>query len=155
MRIHSNTLSHNDFQHAARVAGVDIMTLTVHGSRSRATAWEFALSGSSPYRGGGNIGNYQGATWDEWGIFLAHLFTVDPQAHCGANSYQSAEHFNWVTGNRFATLTPGQQHKRHRWDWDNQERCVTGSYYINNCRCGAINRYVAYGHTWQEISEAV
>src|SRR5258705_6579708 len=114
MRIHSNTLTHEDFADAAKRAGVSIVELSEHGSQSRKHAFKFALEGTSGRPRGFGAGG-EAATWDEWGIVFAHLFNVDPDAHTGKNGYLSAEHYHWVTGDRFRTLTPLLQHKRHKW----------------------------------------
>jgi hypothetical protein len=149
MRIHSDILTWADMYNAARKAGVVIEDLDRHASRSRATAFVFYLSGSSNYMS--NNRDHKAATWDEWGMFLAHLFSVDPQAHSGKNSYQSAEHFHWTTGNRFENLTPAYQHKRHNWGMGHA--CVTGSYSTAECNdCEAIQRWVLRPHTWEEIN---
>jgi len=115
VKIHSDQLKLEHFRMAARAAGVTIVELIEQGSRSRKRAFKFQLSGSSPYRS--QFGNHggQAATWDEWGMFLNALFLVDPDAHCGKNSYLSADHFHWVTGDRFRTLIPPYQHPRHKW----------------------------------------
>lgn len=160
MKIHSNILTRQDFQDAARKAGAGVYLVDFEtcGSRSRIRAFKFTLTGnSSHWRNGGTYGanhDDRAATWDEWGMFLAHLFDVDPQAHCGKNSYLSAEHFHWSTSDRFRALTPPYQHARHRW----QPTPVVGSsqergYYESQCtECEALHRYVAYGHTWEAIS---
>lgn len=150
MRIHSNTLTRQDFTDAAKRADVTLVDLTEHGSQSRARAFVFYLSGSGTQGGQWGTQNYKTATWDEWGIVFAHLFHVDPQAHCGKNGYRNAEHYHWSTDDRFRTLTPLLQHKRHNWSVVN--RSITGNYMVAQCKCGAVNRWMAYGHDWEEIA---
>lgn len=152
MRIHSDTLTRQDFTEAAKAAGASIVWIEFkeHGSRSRARAFTFHLAGSSSYRGGwaGNNG-YNAATWDEWGIVFNHLFDVDALAHTGKWPYSSGEHFHWVTGGRFRNLTPSQQHARHKW---NPLGAVTGSYAVAECKCGATQRWMIHGHVFAELA---
>jgi hypothetical protein len=138
MKLHSDKLTYRDFLDAAALARVNIVDFEILGSRSRAKGFKFSLEGSSPYRR--NFSNDgPAATWDEWGIFLAHLFSVDCQSHCGARGYRDEEHFHWCTGNRFRTLTPQLQHKRHKWEY--QGSACTGSYSVAECQCGALQRW--------------
>lgn len=89
MKIHSNTLTVQDIR-AAVPDGcylarhyIDDERATVHtlGSRTRDHAFSVRLSGSSK----STMRHLpdKSATWDEWGIFLARLFKLDPQAVCG------------------------------------------------------------------------
>jgi hypothetical protein len=157
MRLHTNTITSRDLYAAAAAAGVRFGRLEEHGSRSRARAWDFTLTGSSPYRPnpGGRWARddydpgAHAATWDEWGIFLAHLFDVDPDAHATGN-YQSREHFRWCTGGRFDTLTPAGQHHRHRWEYTGES--VTGSYAVHECECGAVHRWMTSGRRFEELT---
>ena len=117
MRIHTDTLMTGDFYDAARVAGVTISSNSMHNSRSRAHAFEFSLRGSSArYPMGGNDGSGKAATWDEWGIFLAHLFSVDENARIAA-VYENAEMFDYKTFGRFSDGVPSDVHGDHRWDY--------------------------------------
>ncbi len=134
MRMHSDIITETDFHNAAKRAGVTIEHLSVHGSRTRARAFKFYLSGSG--RNGGQWGaqDYQTATWDEWGIFLGHLFARDAFAHCGRNSYIGADDYHWQTGDRFHSLTPDEQCKRHKWE--------SLMPYVHECsKCNAIRRW--------------
>lgn len=152
MKIHSDVLLPRAFWQASMAAGVDLVDYSESGSRSRKRAYNFSLSGSSPYQRGFGAGG-QAATWDEWGIFLNYLFKIDPNAHCGKNSYLSAEHFHWMTGDRFRHLSRANQHKRHKWGLG-QANC-TGAYSVSRCECGAIQRWVLRDHSWEDISESV
>jgi len=153
MRLHTNTLTDAHITNAARSAGIQIEHLGRHGSRKRTHAFEVALSGSGNAGGQWGGGGYKSATWDEWGIFLAELYRTDPDMIAGS-AYRNAEHFAWVTGNRYDTLTPGQQHLRHKWDYTGKS--CTGAYHVYDCaKCGAHRREVAAGWTWDEIHELV
>lgn len=139
MRIHTDKLSALDIYAAANFsAAVRVAEVTEHGSRTRARAFRFYLLGSSSFRP--NQRDYgsedYAATWDEWGIVFGHLFARDPDAHCGRNSYRSADDFHYKTGYRFVPgfLTPAMQHRRHRWG------IHLG--YENQCTdCGAVVRW--------------
>lgn len=141
MRIHSDTLTPADVYAAARAAGPGVgVTVTRHGSRSRSHALDVKLTGTSSRRpNSGNGGRFRdddpgapyahAATWDEWGMFLARLFDVDPAARCWAYPGGRVD-FDAVTRGRFDTLTPDEQHRLHRWDFDRGARVLT-------CACGA------------------
>lgn len=169
MRIHTDTLTVTDIYAAAAHAGggdyrtspvyVDVME---HGSRKRARAFNVSLTGTSTRRpNSGNRGadgaDVYAATWDEWGMFLAELFRRDPNATI-PGVYESGEHFRWVTGGRFDTLTPADQHGGAGHKWSGHYPNVTGVYYVAECtgrkglHCDATTRYMASGHTFAEIS---
>lgn len=152
MRIHSNTLTTQDFHDAAKAAGVAVVDLTEHGSRSRARAFNFTLTGSGSYRSQWASSDHKAATWDEWGIVFAALFDVDPAAFAGSKSwgYEGRANFHWRTGDRFRTLTPSRQHKRHK--WHGYGTVVTGSYAVAECDCGALHRWMMPGHQWSDIA---
>lgn len=141
MRIHTNTLTHDNLETAARTARVTLRTASGHGSRSRDHAFNVRLEGSGGRNNTGlyGAGDYSGATWDEWGAFLAALYAVDPDATI-PGVYESAAHFHWATGDRFRTPgLPANTHKRHR--WEREETAVTGTYNTQRCaKCGALSR---------------
>ena len=143
MFIHSNVLTYRHFYDAAAFAGpgVQVIELDRLGSRTRHAKFKFSLTGHSPFqRGfGASKDGEKAASWDEWGIFLARLFMIDPDAHCGKYGYQSEEHFHWITGNRFRTLHPRNQHKRHKWGLG--QPSAGGVYSVAQCECGAIHRW--------------
>lgn len=157
MRIHSDTITHRDFINAAYTARVAVVDLSTYGSRSRDRAFKFYLSGSGITGGQWGSQDYKTATWDEWGIFLGHLFDVDPIAHTGKNSYLSAQHYHWVTGDRFRTLTPRHQHHRHRWEYrgnfDPDFRPDRSGFSEAWCSCRAIKRWVIRGDFWSLLLE--
>ena len=155
MMIHTNVLTRDEIAAAARRAGVSFERLEQKGSRKRARKFDVILEGSG--RTGGAWGNsgsygaaqYVAATWDEWGVFLAALFTADPEAWTDA--YTSAEHFRWSTAGRYDGLDIAEQCKRHRWDYTGPN--MTGAYAVHQCRkCDAIRRFPAYGLTFADIA---
>lgn len=172
MHIHTDKLTHSDIVDAVRGAGVEIspnvwtVRLTDagvkhHGSRSRARAFRFQVQGTSSRAPGWNRSEHQGqkaATWDEWGMILAELFRRDPDAFV-PDVYESGEHFRWVTGARFDTLTPANQHDGAGHKWSGAYPNITGVYYVAECtgrkgyHCTATVRHMAHGHTFAEISD--
>lgn len=122
MRIHSNYLKLSDVYAAtADLPGV-YATVSEHGSRSHARAFEVQLTGNGYARntGTGGADSYEtGATWDEWGVFLARLFNLDANALCGSVKYpvyRDGYNFHRQTMDRFESLDlPDDTHKRHTW----------------------------------------
>jgi hypothetical protein len=123
MRLHSSVLAPSDIYRATTAAGMTGVNveLTSHGSRSRAAAYNVHLTGTSSRRpnsgkGGAGHPDDRAATWDEWGMFLAALFELDPDMIAGT-AYASREHFRAVTHERFDALTAPYQHGGggHRW----------------------------------------
>lgn len=153
MRIHSDTLSAMHIINTVNGLGtsVRVQGIIKHGSRSRARAFDFALSGSGNQGGQWGALDYKAATWDEWGMVLAELFKLDPNAIV-PRVYESAEHFHWTTGDRYRTLVPSDQHVRHNWlsDRDHSGWSAGGSYHVNACKCGAILRRMRPGYTWSD-----
>lgn len=139
MRIHTY-LCQGVIEAAALDAGVSFERLTLHGSKSRAHAFDVLLSGNGVTGGQwGNSGTngagpYKAATWDEWGIFIAAVFAADPTA--SMTYYDDAADFHYQTDDRFRDLTPAGQHIRHRWSW---LRSITGESF-DECQCGAVRR---------------
>lgn len=92
------------------------------------------------------------ATWDEWGIVLARLFDADPDAFV-PGAYESAEHFHWATGGRFANGGPAEMHDQHKWEYLGP--VATLAYHVHTCpKCGAVKRYMAWGHDFSELQSA-
>jgi hypothetical protein len=162
MRIHSDTLTRQDITDALAAAGPGVTADDIRrkGSRSRAQSWDVYLFGTSSHRP--NARDYAAdeyaATWDEWGMVLGHLFRVDPNATV-PGVYADGEHFRWVTGGRFDTLTPADGHRRHRWEFSGDS--VTGSYSVQRCECGAVNRWLnspggtRLAESWASLSATV
>jgi hypothetical protein len=143
MIIHSDVFTYRHFEDAAAWAGVKIESIERKGSKSRHASFKFYLSGSSPYAPGFGRSFGEGvkaASWDEWGIFFARLFMLDPQAHCGKRGYQNEDDFHWVTGGRFRTLHPRNQHKRHKWQPLGMVDS-TDKHCMAICECGAENHW--------------
>jgi hypothetical protein len=97
---------------AAKEAGVNFERCTLHGSRSRDHAFDVILSGNSGRRANFG-GDWEAASWDQWGIFLGRIFKDDPDAVCWA--YKDADDFHWQTGDRFLTLTLKDATRFHKW----------------------------------------
>lgn len=130
MKLHT-ILDRTDLDYAARQAGVRFERLDESGSRTHPRKFDLLLSGNSG-RGANFGGNFEAASWDQWGIFLNEIFKADPDARA-AGYYEAREQFRWFTGKRFDTLTPDQQHRNHRWT-------STGDHQ-QGCTCGAIRRW--------------
>lgn len=113
MRIHSDVLTYVDMARAATSveahtgSTVDFLRFDRHGSRKRSRAFEIQLrsDGRLTHRHTMNDCNAYAATWDQWGWFIAHLFSVDPDAIVGP--YNGLDDFNWQTDDKF-TLTANQ-----------------------------------------------
>ena len=131
MRIHSDTLTSLDIYRATdNLPGV-YAEVSPRGSRSHANAYEVRLTGNSTRRT--MDGRDQAATWDEWGVFFAAIFDVDPAAVAGSvksPNYRSGAHYHAVTRYRFdADGLPSDTHQDHRWDFNG---------YVNACtKCSA------------------
>lgn len=165
MRIHSDTLTQQHVHDAVRLIPSAYAEVTRHGSRKRDHALEAKLSATAKGSGRrhGNSGQYgamgpdtdYALMWDEWGEVISRLYMVDPAAIVGP--YESADHFHWVTGNRFSP-DRGTTLRPHIHRWDNQRRSAGGAYYVWECKgsrgkaCTAILRSLASGHDWSEIS---
>jgi len=146
MRIHSDSIDSLEIRKAARLAGADFTRFSLHGSRSRAQAFDVILTGHSNRRQNG--GEDEAASWDQWGIFLGHLYRLDPNLK--TPYYVDAEHFVWVTGGRFTPeFTPADCHVNHKFGLGRP--AVTGRYSVATCErgkapCGAIQRWLIGGH---------
>lgn len=144
MRIHTDTLTVDDLHAAAQLAGTDVRveTATRHGSRARAYALDFILSGHGKH--GGQYGNlyYNAASWDDYGIALAELFRRDPRAivgTAGRPTYDGADDFHERTVNRYRTLTPEQAHHNHRRDHAARDYVTVQGFRLLPCK-GAKGR---------------
>jgi len=117
MRLHTNA-TESDIRKAGIDARVDFATLSTHGSRKSARAFEVNLTGASsrrPNRGDRGADGAYAATWDQWGVFLAAIFAVDPEMSCWA--YTGAEDFHAKTAGRFADGWPEDAHGDHKWEF--------------------------------------
>lgn len=147
MRLHSDKIVWDDIAKACYAAGMRGVShsTTEHGSRIRDRAFEVKLTGNSPRRPNGGVRpgtDDHAATWDEWGMFLAYLFKIDPNMVAGDSgrpAYDGAENFHAATGGRFETLTADDQHRSHKWE-------NIGAH-LFECRCGAT---VDYSFMWNK-----
>jgi len=103
MKVRSNILTRGDVVNAVlAVPGVNFIDVgNVEGwyvpvrefsPRSYARGFEFFLTGSSKYNAahqGGQGGYEKAATWDEWGVVMAALYAIDPDAEIGFYSSRS------------------------------------------------------------------
>ena len=115
MKIHSDHLDEAKLRDAlatAKDAGLVardvVLAIYPTGSRKRAHAWDCHLSTSEKRRPDGKVRHRAGssislrpsaATYDEWGHWLANVFTCDPNAIAG--SYGSGPHFHYMTEGRY------------------------------------------------------
>lgn len=143
MRIHSNYLTMGDIIGATKGLPNVFVNVTEHGSRTHARAFEVRLEGNGYARNTGKSGadSYEtGATWDEWGVFLARLFNLDANALCGTVKYPVYENgydFHQKTMDRFEALElPTDTHKRHTWDY----RPEIGGAHCKKCTAEKVYR---------------
>jgi hypothetical protein len=114
MRLHTNTLTATEISGALIRSGIPCHLRTLapgYGSRSHARAFEIRLAAdaAAPARDADgkvrrhNMDGYpgKGATYAEWGAFLAKLFAADLAAKIGP--YDSAADFNRKTRYVFDT----------------------------------------------------
>lgn len=113
MRIHTDHLTTADIYRAARHARVDVVDLTEHKSQSRDHSFNVKLEGESRRRpNGGSSGkgyaSGYAATWDQWGVFFAILFDIDPAMICGTAkrpTYADRSDYQRKTNERFTAPT--------------------------------------------------
>lgn len=92
MKIHSDILEYSDLM--GNLPSMIYADVKLAGSKSRQRAYEVGLcytgsggpgSGRRPKNNGTTgAGSDLAATWDEWGIWMAKLFAIDPDAIIGA-----------------------------------------------------------------------
>lgn len=115
MRIHTDTLDLIDIRRACEGLPICTEIDSEHGSRKRKRAFEIQLSGSSTRLA--QSGNWNAATWDEWGVFLGRLFALDPDMT--SSYYVDADAFHKYTCDRFRDGTmPEDTHAQHKWVYD-------------------------------------
>lgn len=137
MRIHSDTLTSLNVYEAARIARAEV-EVTSHGSRSRNHAFNVTLTGESkrrPNSGKRGAGDDYAATWDQWGVFLAMLFALDPTMV--TPYYADADEFHERTSDRFDVpfFWPADTHGDHtfRFAGTPREQACT--------KCSAVQRW--------------
>lgn len=150
MRIHSDVITSDDIHRAALIARVDYDggRFTIHGSRSRARAFNVLLTGESrrrPNSGARGAGDLYAATWDQWGVFLGYLFGIDPDML--TPYYADAADFDYKTDGRFDPNTramidgepaywPADAHGDHTFDF-------SGTPGSQSCtKCTAVRRWM-------------
>lgn len=122
MNIHSNTVDYFGIMRAASAAGCSA-EVEEFQSRSASNGFRVYLSGSSPRaQNRCNAHGYrdQAATWDEWGMFFAALYLIDPSVIVGSSRknaiYSGVRNFDLKTEHRFASVRPADMvHKTHKW----------------------------------------
>lgn len=114
MRMHTDTLTSEDFYRAAKHAStfghgiVYIEDCSRHGSRSRKQAFNVKLEGDGTVnkrppnsgRCGAHSEGCYAASWDQWGWFFAYLYQIDPTMKCWA--YENVSDFHEKTKHKFA-----------------------------------------------------
>lgn len=147
MRIHTDGVENIDLDRAAFHAGVTFARKVRHGSRTHKHAWDVTLRGNSrrrPNHGGSGAAEGYAATWDQWGIFLAHLYNEDATMRC-AGAYKDIDEFDFKTGERF-WLTfnretgefDGFELKDSHGDHKFESLVRAGG---QQCNCGAVRRW--------------
>ena len=116
---------------ASGASEIEYQVLEPNGSRTHRFGYSVTLAGSGGRNNTGlyGAGNYNGATWDEWGAFFGALFEMDPEARCGGTLvdpvYRNASHFHYLTDDRFqsyvtesegVSFLPTDTHPRHQWE---------------------------------------
>lgn len=124
MRIHTDKLTWQDMNDAARIARVGFTRLGQYGSRSRNRAFDVILNGESRRRQ--NQGEDFAATWDQWGVFLAVLFSRDPEMV--TPYYTDKGSFDFRTFDRFdGDVWPADAHGDHTFRYSGipyQQKCT-------------------------------
>jgi len=148
VKIHTSATAQQVLDAVKAVPGVYLHNgLPEARSATHPRRFELRLEGSGGRNNTGlyGAGDYNGATWDEWGAVLGGIFRADPKARMGgtekAPTYRDAEAFHVITGGRFKNPgLPPDTHPRHRWDYDRSgtRRCTVKG-------CSAIYRPRWYG----------
>ena len=110
MKLHTDKVTDPDIDAAARAARertgswVYIERLTRRGSRSHDHAYDVILTSDGRLTRRRTMGN-EGftATWEQWGWFLSHLYSVD--ANMKAGPYADAGDFHHKTEGKYRNLT--------------------------------------------------
>lgn len=161
MRIHTS-LHPDQVYTVLRNSGapIELHTFDVHRSRTHAYAWDVRLGGSGGRNNTGmyGAGDFNGATWDEWGAFFGALFELDSEARAGGTEsnpiYRDARHYHYLTGDRFqadpkrgSVHLPADTHPRHRWEPDNP-RDWRGGHHCSKAECSAVRPPHIDGRDW-------
>lgn len=129
MKIHTK-LTYGEMQSLPRLSGAPISFHQIEqvGSRTHANGFHVRLEGTGGRNNTGlyGAGDFDGATWDEWGAFFGALFDLDPEARAGGSVanpvYRDAGHYHYLTGERFVKndaghYLPADAHPRHNWEY--------------------------------------
>lgn len=143
MKIHTSATEEQVREAVRSVPGVRLhYGMGVTRSATHERAFDLRLEGSGGRNNTGlyGAGDYNGATWDEWGAVLGAIFRADPKARMGGTLkhpiYADAENFHIITGERFANPgLPSDTHSRHQWDGTRDEFVCT-----HRAGCSAIWR---------------
>ena len=107
MKVYSDILEYHHLVAANDQAGVTFdRCVPIRHPRVRKNGWEIRLTGSSTrHRNSGTHGaatwESAPATWDEHGVWMAHLFAIDPRARIA--DYDGADAFHNYTDHKFQT----------------------------------------------------
>lgn len=126
MKIYSDTIQYQDIRNALPSSvQVELFNSFVPRKRNPETGrpfnlgYDISLSGSSCHRS--QAGSYMAATWDEWGIFIDRLFTLDPQAVIGYHE----NYFDFVENTKrtrdFYANENSRTAREHRAPWFHAE----------------------------------
>lgn len=135
MRLHLMTATDRDISRAITYAGnrsgrrVGTIRWDDYTSRSHTTARDVVLTGSARHRSQANREEFA-ATYDEWGWFLAFLYSVDPDIKC-AGIYADADDFR-----RKTSRESGCPDRFHVSEWCMS--CVHGSTRCEHMTHGAV-----------------
>ena len=140
MRLHTNTLTYGNIVDAA-LAAKTVWKIEEHGSRSHARSFDVSLRGDSRRHAmfawkTDHIGGEYAATWDQWGVFFAYLYRIDPYMEAGGTrkrrQYADNTDFQMQTFARFREAGfPADYHGDHTFRND-------GTYYEQGCtKCSA------------------
>jgi hypothetical protein len=138
MKIHTSA-TREQVAEAMRTAMVQPDRFEEKGSRSHVRAFDVTLTGGSnrrPNNGDYNPNSYA-ATWDQWGVFIAAIFAIDPDSKM--TYYANAADFHWQTDWRFGdgqfVRWPSDAHGDHKFEF-------TGTVGQQECsKCSAIKRW--------------
>ncbi len=146
MRIHFHVNNQDTLKaisNAQKTSSVTLEKCSKHGSRSHRLAYEIVLSGESPHKSGSaEFAQEQAATWDQWGIFLAVLYSVDPYAKSWA--YSDATDFHHKTGYRFdeggvdGRNHPEYRRTSHKWEGNGYGELACKGHGKKNPTCTAV-----------------
>lgn len=156
MKIHTN-LDYIAFHRLTRDSGAPITFHLIDqvGSRTHAYGYNVTLEGTGGRNNTGmyGAGDYDGATWDEWGAFFGALYAADENARCGGTVtnpvYANAAHYHYLTDERFREgptgYLPEDAHARHNWKYEGDVHY--GS--TQKCsKCSAVRPPFVSGRDW-------